>query len=261
MRQKEAEQRSLDAIAIASEYRQAIQARALQVSEPSVYTRESPWSFFQDILRVGRGYGGRDHLSAEAARTRLDKHAREVAAGEEARKAADTRARHAIENALSATSAEARALERFLATGYTLFETRALSRTDSKAGTLPCPSGWFPTSCPRHGLVSHSRTSGGNSRFHAASRRSTSRKWSPDQLRRSRPTWDLAAAVTSPMRSFPCRRSARSGRRTWRWPGSSSTRSRPQTPSSCPTSPLILRPSWTRSCCWATAAAAAPAAS
>ena len=137
-RQRQAEQRSLDAVAIASEYRQAFETR-LKVSEPSVYSRESPHSFFQDVMRVGRNYGGRDQMSADAARERLAKHGREVAAGEEARKAADTRARHATENALSATSVEARALERFLATGYSLMEQRSVSRTDSEGGYFTIP--------------------------------------------------------------------------------------------------------------------------
>jgi HK97 family phage major capsid protein len=120
------------------------QVASLSVAEPSVYTADAPWSFIQDVCRNATRFGGADVRSYQAATERLRNHEREVELERPAREARATAARHATENALSATPQEARHLERFLRYGGRIFdyESRALTRTDSQGGYFTVP-GWL----------------------------------------------------------------------------------------------------------------------
>ena len=109
----------------------------LSVREPMTYEPGSPHSWFLDMSRVHRSAGRSE------AKTRLEAHAREIAAtAEERARSRNVRAALAAERALTGTPAERRALEAFTGAGGVLFERRALTRVDGQGGYV-VPPAWL----------------------------------------------------------------------------------------------------------------------
>lgn len=132
IRQREAEQRTLDALDMLRDTRQAVQTRAT-VTEPLTYREGGEHSFFYDLARARR-------LNDKRAQDRLNRHKREMDV--ELPKRAEARARIAAaqyEAAFAADRAGYEALSRMTSAGVNPFERRAMSRTDTQGGYLAPP--------------------------------------------------------------------------------------------------------------------------
>jgi HK97 family phage major capsid protein len=106
-----------------------------QVREPGAYDRESPHSYFRDLVAMEVSKG-QDRTAGE----RLNRHAKDLQAElprrREARKQA---AEKAYSEAFLRTPAERRALEAMMRTGTDPFERRFISRTDGQGGYMVPP--------------------------------------------------------------------------------------------------------------------------
>lgn len=109
-------------------------------AEPTVYGRGSRHSYFMDMARDALNKGDGDGGPTEA-RTRLRKHSQEIDVELPARQEALERAAtKKYEEALIEGSArERRAAARMLAQGTSMFERRAMSRTDGNGGYFVPP--------------------------------------------------------------------------------------------------------------------------
>jgi HK97 family phage major capsid protein len=135
IRQHEAEQRTLDAVAMATGAGNALQSRA-HVTEPRVYGPASPNSWFVDLYKDERGSDG-------GARQRLEAHGREAAADATRRAEQRTRAfTAAYELQFGSTPGEQRALAAWTGAGRVLYERRSVTRVDGAGGYF-VPPAWL----------------------------------------------------------------------------------------------------------------------
>ena len=107
-----------------------------KVSEPLTYSRHGEFSWFRDVWAA-------EFRSNAAAKARLARHEKEMAAEAPKRKAARQKAAtEAYERAFAATAYERRILSEYADAGGLPFEQRAISRIDGSGGYTVVP-GWL----------------------------------------------------------------------------------------------------------------------
>lgn len=136
IQQSHAEQRALHLADELHDTKMALlesQQRVHVTSEPLTYRRGGEHSLFLDAARAAR-------MGSKAARTRIERHEKEMEAELPKHRAArDRAAQAAYERAFYSTPADRRALDAMLAAGVDPFERRAISRQDGSGGYLTIP--------------------------------------------------------------------------------------------------------------------------